>query len=380
MTALTIVAEPFPDWEAPQHAAAARDLGAAVAAAAPRSCSARYLVGRGSQVAPFTSPLIRVEQLPVSAKLLPVLWRSGSAARPLDGEFVHSVTPLIPLRGRDEDDGSQTTVTVPHSIAWELPELLGKHTARLYRAYVRRAVKYADAILTPTHATAKALQDRYGYDLPVQVFQLAPPTEFLRPADEVQRATELELPTHYAVTTATPGEHGRLDWIFDALRNDPSLPDVVVIDGFAPGTPAGGSAASASSAGAGSGAGSGSVPEDLAGRVHVVAPRELQDVGAILAGADLLLQPQAYTDTGYVLLGALSSHVPVLHSGHAAAAELALDAGVGAASAADFAAEFSRLLRDSQELDRLSVIARDLSRATNWNNSGWQLWETHANL
>src|SRR5690606_33212954 len=133
---------PFPDWEAPQHLAAARDLTIGVAATAPRACSARYLASRGSHIPEFASPRIRAEHLPIPAKSLTFLWRSGSAARPLDGEFVHSVTPLAPLRQRDEDDGSQTTVTIPHTIAWEAPELLGAPQTRAYRSFVRRAVKY----------------------------------------------------------------------------------------------------------------------------------------------------------------------------------------------------------------------------------------------
>ncbi|UOQ59909.1 mannosyltransferase [Leucobacter rhizosphaerae] len=366
MATLTLIAEPFPDWEAPVHAVAARDLARAIADTAPRSCSARFLLAKGSADPELTSPLIRTEYLPFRANMLPLMWQNGTTARPLDGEFVHALTPLVPLRSRGEDDGSQTSVTITHSIAWDAPAILGSSQARLYRAYVRRAVRLADVILTPTHATARVLQEHYGVDLPVQVIQLAPPVEYLRPDDAVERRSALGLPDHYALTTASPGAHGRLDWVFDALRADPALPGVVVLAGVDPAEDAGDAGIV--------------IPAELQHRVLVVTPRDLHDVGAILSGASLLLQPQDFVGAGYTLLGALSGAVPVLHSGHPAVDEIVLDAGLGTTNAGEFAAEFSRLYRDPNSLTRLAVLARDRSRGFSWHGAAWQLWETHANL
>lgn len=374
LATLTLIADPLPGWESQTHLAAARDLTQAIADTAPRSCSTRYLVSRGTEAPEFTSPLIRVEQLPMRASMLPAMWRRGATARPLDGEFVHALTPLIPLRARGDTDGSQTSVTIPHSIAWEAPDLLGGTQARLFRSFTKRAVRLADVIMTPTHATATVLQQHYGADLPVQVMPLAPPQEFLRPGDDADRRIALGLPERYALTTATPGAHGRLDWVYDALRADAALPAIVVLDGVDPGQgvrerdkdPAAPAALS--------------VPEDLRERVVVVRPRELADIGAVLSGASLLLQPQAFLGSGYAILGALASAVPVLHAGHPATEELVLDAGVNSDHAGGFAAEFSRLFRDRDALARLSVLACDRSRSFSWRNAGWQLWETHANI
>ncbi|RGE23204.1 mannosyltransferase [Leucobacter sp. wl10] len=372
MATLTLIAEPFPDWEAEFHAAAARDLTKAVADTAPRSCSARFLVARGSEAPDFDSPLIRIEHLPMRASMLPLVWQSGTTARPLDGEFVHALTPMMPLRARGEDDGSQTSVTIPHSIAWESPALLGGSQARLFRAFTRRAVKLADVILTPTHATARVLQHQYGEHLPVQVLQLAPPAEFLPGPDAAERRAALGLPERYAVTTAFNGEHGRLEWLFDALRLDPSLPPLAVIEGFDPGvSPRDRDGAAPRGV---------QVPDELRSRVVVVRPRELADVGAALSGAALMLQPQNFSSTGYALLGAMCAAVPVLHAGHPATAELVLDAGFSADSAGPFAAEYTRLFRDTAALAQLAVLACDRSRGFSWHGAAWQLWETHANL
>ncbi|EYT54070.1 mannosyltransferase [Leucobacter sp. UCD-THU] len=373
MAMLTLIAEPFPDWEAAAQTAAARDLANAVAATAPRSCSARYLIARGTEKPEFSSPVIRVEQLPMRASVLPYVWQSGTTARPLDGEFVHSLTPMLPLRSRGEDDGSQTSVTIPHSLAWEAPALLGGAQARLFRAFARRAVKLADVLLTPTHATARVLQRQYGEHLRVQVLPLAPPSEYVAGDDAAERRTALELPERYALTTAMPGEFGRLEWLFDALRTDPSLPHLVVLDGLDPRPPSKEHRDE-------NGAGEPAVPDELRDRVVVVRPRELADVGAVLAGASLLLQPQTYSGTGYTVLGALGAGVPVLHADQEATAELVLDAGVAADASGPFAAEYSRLFRDTDALAQLSVLACDRGRGFSWRSAAWQLWETHANL
>ena len=373
MATLTLIAEPFPDWEAAAQSAAARELADAVAATAPRSCSARFLVARGGDQPEFRSPLIRVDQLPIRASMLPYVWQSGTTARPLDGEFVHALTPMLPLRSRGDDDGSQTSVTIPHILAWEVPSLLGSTQARLFRAFTRRAVKLADVLLTPTHATARVLQRQYGEHLPVQVLPLAPPTEYLAGDDAADRRAALELPERYALTTAMPGEFGRLEWLFDALRADPSLPTLVVLDGLDPRPPANGKEKEQRVFEV-------VVPAELQNRVLVVKPRELADVGAVLGGASVLLQPQTYSDTGYTVLGALSAGVPVLHADQEATAELVLDAGVAAEEPGPFAAEYSRLFRDSDALAQLSVLARDRGRSFSWRSAAWQLWETHANL
>ncbi|UBH04684.1 hypothetical protein K8P10_000195 [Leucobacter sp. Psy1] len=234
MTTLTVLGEPFPDWESELQRAAAADLLAALASTAPRACSTRLLVAKGKPQPRFASPKAQVDSLPLAAGMLPVLWQSGASARPLDGELVHSLTPMMPLRSRPADDGTQTSVTVPHTLAWEAPHLLGSSQARLYRAFVRRAVKYADVLVTPTYAVASLLHEYYGDALPVQVVPLAPPTELLKPSDADERRTALGIPDHYMVTTASATEHGRLEWIFTAMRADRTIPHLVIVPGLDP--------------------------------------------------------------------------------------------------------------------------------------------------
>ena len=360
MATLTLIGEPFPDFEARTQASAARSLTEALAGTAPRGCSSRLLVARDAVPPTFSSARASAEAVPMNTGSLPILWRTGATARPLDGEFVHSNTPMVPLRSRTEDDGSQTTVYIPHTLAWSAPELMGTSHAKTYRAFVKRAARLADVLLAPTHVVAEEVRDLFGVD--VQVLPLATPVEYLQNAESAGTRAALSLPTQYVATTAMPGANGRLDWLLNAMEANPALPPLVVIQLGAEALPP--------------------VRESLQARVRVVQVEHLSEVGAILSGAMLLALPQRALGAGYEVLGALSAGVPVLHGECEAAAEIALDAAVAAPSEAEFAATLERLTSEAgaPELSRLRIFAEDRSRTYGWHSTAWQLWEIHANM
>lgn len=375
MATLSLIAEPFPDWEAHVHFAAAKDLADAIAATAPRSCSARFLSARGTTPPDFSSPRISAEQLPMGANALPILWQSSTTARPLDGEMTHAVTPMTPLRSRSEDDGTQTTVTIPHGLAWEAPDLLTPAQGRLTRSFVKRAAKYADVLIATSRSVASLIQQHYGHNVPVQVVPPVAPSVFLAGEDAAARRDNLGLPERYLVTTANLDDHGRLQWVLDALDSDPSLPHLVVITGLDPllhvkGAPQQNDIVAA-------------LPAAVRERVTVVPAEDLADVGAIISGAAMLLQPQSFAGTGYTVIAALMAGVPVLHAGVPAFEEHILDAGHAEPEAPGFITSLSRLFipnsgDGSSELERLTVHAADRGRTYSWNSVAWQLWETHA--
>lgn len=291
---------------------------------------------------------------------LPILWRNGATARPLDGEFVHSNTPMVPLRSRVEDDGSQASVYIPHTLAWNAPELMGASQAKSYRKFAKRAARLADVVLAPTHVVARELTHLLGIE--AQVLPLAAPREYLASDDSAGTRAELNLPSRYVATTALSGENGRLSWLLDAMEHDASLPPLVVLhlgaDQLAP------------------------VRESLQGRVGIIQVEDLREVGAVISGAQLLALPQRMLGAGFEVLGALASHVPVLHGDCEAAGELALDASVHADGEAEFAAALTRLTSEAgaDELARLRIFAEDRKRSFSWNITAWQLWELHANM
>lgn len=360
MATLTLIGEPFPDNEARAQASASRSLAEALAETAPRGCSSRLLVARDAKPPTFVSARASVESLPMNTGSLPLLWRSGATARPLDGEFVHSNTPMVPLRSRTEDDGSQTSVYIPHTLAWSAPELMGASQAKSYRSFAKRAARLADVLLAPTHVVASELSDLLGAD--VQVLPLAAPVEYLESQDSARTRAELNLPERYVATTALHGENGRLGWLLDAMERDRTLPNLVILNlGIEPLAP---------------------VSESLQSRVSIVQVEDLREVGAVISGAQLLVLPQRVLGAGFEVLGALAAHVPVLHGDCDGAAELALDASICAESEEEFFSALTRLTSPAgaDELARLRIFAEDHKRSFSWNITAWQLWELHANM
>lgn len=371
MTTLSFIAEPYPDWEAPLHRAAARDLARALAEMAPRTCAERVLIARDSEEIEVTNPRMRVERIGLRAARLPLAWQAGTTARPLDGELVHSITPLAPLRRRNADDGSQTTVLVPHLLPWLVPETGWWSTSRTYRTYVRRAARLADVVLVPSYAVADQIHEHVGAVAEVVVSPLAAPSEIVLGAANASLREYIGLPEHYLVTFAAPGALGRREWITQALRENPWLPPVVCIEGFdplAPGTTVEGSAPP------------GSITTDLEGRLISLHTESLGEVGSILAGASMLLQPQVAIGSGYLTLSALALGIPVLHSGDAVSRELVLDAGEAAETSEQFSSTLSLLSQDPNRLEQLGVLAADRGRGMTWQGVAWQIWETHASI
>lgn len=361
MASLTLIGQPFPDIESRTQAAASRCLAEALAVTAPRGCSSRLIVARDVEPPRLSSAKATVESVPINTSSLPLLWRTPATARPLDGEFVHANTPLVPLRSRADDDGSQTSVVVPHTLAWNAPELMGAGQAKTYRAFVKRAARLADVLLAPTHVVAEELEELYG--LEVQVLPLAAPPEYLGTAQSASTRASLGLPDRYIVTTALPGANGRLEWLLNAMEQHAELPPLVVLHFGTEELPP--------------------VRESLQGRVHIVRIEDdLSLVGAVLSGAQLLALPQALLGAGFEVLGALANHVPMLYGDCAAAGELALEASVHAESEAAFTATLARLTSAAgeDEMRRLRICAEDRNHSFDWRSTAWQLWELHANL
>ncbi len=360
MATLTLIGEPLPEFEARAQAAASRCLTEALADTAPRGCSSRLIVARDSTPPALASARASVEAVPMNASSLPLLWRTGATARPLDGEFVHANTPMIPLRARTEDDGSQSTVFVPHTLAWDAPELMGAAQAKTFRAFAKRAARLADALLAPTHVVADRLRERFGVE--VQVLPLAAPAEYLPRPDSAETRARLGLPERYVATTALPGENGRLSWLLDAMEANAELPDLAMLHFGSEALPP--------------------VRDALRERVHVVQVVELEEVGAVLSGALLLALPQRILGAGYEVLGALEARIPVLHGGCEAAAELALDAAIGAEDEQAFASTLAHLTSEAGAEDhlKLRIYADDRNRSYGWRSTAWQLWELHANM
>jgi hypothetical protein len=535
---LSLIGETLGDFEHELNAAATRALSAALGQVAPKGCSLRVIVSKrtaskktdsrnhsdqGTNLMHFDNPRIAVETLSMPARALPIMWQNGAAARPLDGAMMHATTPLAPLRSRLGDDGTQTTVTIPHMLPWTAPHRYTNAQARTLKSFTRRAVKHADVVVTPNYATAELLIEHFGTGLNVQVHSQAPLPEYVAGDDRDERASQLGLPEEYVVTTADLSDTGRLHWLADLVQDHPEFPKLVVIgklgktDALHDGTSsaenrddskgaadlseapdpepadelvdplatttfqgatseqivtaddyvsddgtleidetaeassedasshetstdetssheastaeastdeantsedensekeagseeAGANDAAADEAGASESAAAktsqsvnpskpartktqqsaqstADAVDQLAarsnGRVQVIHPRELADVGAIIAGAKLMVLPQKVIGVGYEAYGAIANGVPVLHADLQEIEEITLDAGRTFDSPETLETQLTDILSDETVLNRLSVLADDRANFFSWDSTAWAIWELHANL
>lgn len=349
MSTLNVIGEFLESWEQDGLRASARELTIALAETAPRGCASALLIAGNSDAPTIDHPKARVEIMPLHTMMIPYIWRGGASARPLDGEFVHALSALVPLRRRDEDDGSQTSVTISNTLAWDAPEVLPRGQAKQIRQLVRRAVRHADVIVTPTHAVAERVREMYGESLQIQVLPLAAPVEFLEGSDAAARRVALKLPDEYLLSNAFLGEVGRLEWLLRAMEVNPALPPLVL---FGPGAEADLSQWSV-----------------LSDRIIQVKIDDLADNGAIISGAWALATPQVIADCLLPIHGALSSGVPVVHAGSQCIAETVLDGGLETDSETAFAEALSTITSDADTRERLGVLAHDRSRMYSWRTT-----------
>lgn len=301
---------------------------------------------------------------------LAAAWQHGFT--PLGGSgIVHATSLLAPLRRHDRsvDPGSQIAVTIHDAIAWTDPELLPPRSLAWARAMARRANRYADAIVVPTHAVAAELDAEFGFGDRVRVIGGAPNSSLRRPADAAARRAALELPDGYLLALAGWEPRKGLGPLIEAVG---TLTDVaLVVVGSA------GSRDDLTTAAREVGA---------EGRVHILDHLADDDLGAVFDGARLFVQPSLAEGFGLAMVEALAFGLPVVLSDAPALVEVAGDAGlvVEREDAAGFPSRLADAIRgvldDDALRDRLAVAAADRARAFSWRDSAEKVWQLHADL
>ena len=161
---------------------------------------------------------------------LAAAWQLGITTSP-GGGMIHGTSLFAPLRKHDRQaDANQVVVTVHDVLAWTHPEALSAASVAWQKGMLKRARKYADAVVVPTHALADRLAHVADFGDRVRVIGAAPRSGLVIGADAGQRAARLGLPREYIAVPGTLEPRKGLVDVFTALgrRGVPEVPVVVL--------------------------------------------------------------------------------------------------------------------------------------------------------
>jgi glycosyltransferase involved in cell wall biosynthesis len=352
----------------------AEELARQLIATAPKGSSVAGILPASSDSAELAARLpglteVYTSQLP--RRQLAAAWQHGFTRLPGSG-MVHATSLLAPMSRHDRTDarGTQIAVTVNDAVAWTDPELLGPRQLAWNRAMTKRAERFADAVVVPTHAVARELLERFDFGDRLRVIGGAPSSR-LRPLDDAsERRERLGVGDDYLLTVSGLERRTGLDALIAALAEVPAVPLVVV------------GATDRAEAIAAATTKAGLAP----GRVIVLELLDQDDLAAVLQGASIFLQPSRAEGFCLAMVEAFAFGLPIIHSDAPALVELAADAGLLVAReppegySGRLAAAIRGVRGDVALRERLSVAAADRSRAFSWRDSAEKVWQLHADL
>ena len=311
---------------------------------------------------------------PLARRELQAAWQHGFTRLPGSG-MVHATSLLAPLHKHDRvaNPGEQTVVTIHDAIAWTRPELLPSRYASWCRGMGKRAERYADAVVVPTHAVADELADHLAFGGRVRVIGGAPASDLLPVPDAARRRREHGMPPEYVLSIAGWEPRKGLEPLIRglAVKSTGDIPLIIV------------------------GAGAAVEPElrEIA-KTADVAPERIrscdrlspEDLSAIIEGATIVVQPSLEEGFGLAMIEAFAFGRPVVLSDSPALVEVA--AGAGLVVPREDADGFPRrlgeaiggLLEDDAQRAALGVAGTDRSHAFSWRDAAEKVWQLHADL
>ncbi len=375
MTAtLRIVLDHAASAPASDVAEAALELARGLIATAPTGCEVAAIVPSGTaEPDPLaTVPgLADVTRLALPRRELATAWQLGMPTG-VGGGLIHAPSLIAPLVRHDRvHDHDQTVVTLWNLDAWERSDELPRAKVVAQRALLKRAARFADAIVVPTHAAAEALARTSRLGDRIRVIAGAPPETFRVPADEIGRRRELDLPEGFVLLSGSAAPSARLAEGFAAVvRSGADLP-VVVID-----APEGAEPAIADLAAAAG------LPE---GRLHVRPRLDPHDRAAVFGAAVAYLAPAIGTAFPWRLVEAMRLGVPLVAADSPVHREVVAEGGLivpaeGADAGEGLAAGLASALGSTAAAERLAVLAGDRGRAFSWAGAAERVWQLHADL
>lgn len=360
------------------------ELTRAIIATAPEGCEVVGIVSAISvedqdRLKTLLPGLAELAIMPVPRRELAQLWRMGVVTVPgtaMNGKgMVHAPSLLAPLRAHDRlnEVGTQTVVTIHDVVPWTHPETLTRHEASWLKAMAKRAHRFADAVVVPTHAVAERLNAAMDFGDRIRVIGGAVSPKLTLPVDADERAAQLGLPDRYILSVGTLEPRKGLEPLIRSLAHADAVDLPLIIVG-----------------------------PDSQGDLDVTALAEQAGLATdrvrtlgFLADADLAVAidratvfafPSLAEGFGLPVIEAFSLGTPVVHSDAPAVVEVAAGAGLrvdreGAEGyPARLAAAIATVAGDPALADRLRTQGLDRAGAFSWQDAAQKVWQLHADL
>ena len=288
---------------------------------------------------------------------------------------MHATSLLAPLSRHDRRmvPSSQIAVTIHDAVPWTHPETLTPRGASWHRAMAKRAERYADAVVVPTHAVADELSELLDLGDRVRVIGGAVASTLRLPDDPDEAAARLGLPDRYLLAVGTLEPRKGLESLVRALALGlpEDVPLLLIGQGGWGDVDLGGVVAD-----------TGLSPD----RVRALGAVSDSDLAVALDRAAVFVFPSRAEGFGLPVLEALSFGTPVVHSDVPAVTEVA--SGAGLEISLDDVEGFPQRLADGIRsvlddpalAERLSVSGRDRAKAFSWRDSAEKVWQLHADL
>lgn len=351
------------------------ELAAALIRTAPRGCSVEGFVAASPEpdyqrIAERLPGLAHLHKSALARRELLAAWQHGFTRLPGNG-MLHATSLFAPLSRHDRlNDGDQIAVTVHDTIAWSHPESLNPRQVSWHKAMLKRAEKYADAIVVPSHTVAAQVAELANLGERIRVIAGAASSALALPDDADERAAALDLPQTYVLSIGGIERHRGIDQLINAMaRVDESVPLLL--------------------------AGHGSTDEAIAaaaaeaglseGRLRSLGTLSDPDLAVALARATVFAYPNLEEGFGMPMLEAFAHGTPVIHSDAPALLELAADSGIVVERDGDdyperLAAAITSVLTDDELAQRLRYTGLDRAKAFTWRGAAEQVWQLHADL
>jgi glycosyltransferase involved in cell wall biosynthesis len=305
---------------------------------------------------------------------LELAWQHGFTRLPGSG-MIHATGLFAPLFKHDRVNsvGEQIAVTIHDTIPWTNPEALSSRRLGWYKAMVKRAHRYADAVVVPTHTVASQLAEIHDFGDRVRVIGGAVSSKLTLPVDPDVRAARLELPERFILSVGTLQAHKGIAQLIRAMAA-PELDGYTLLIAGPEGSEGLDVAGIAAEAGL------------AEGRVRALGYLADADLAVALDRASVFVFPSLAEGFGLPMIEAFNFGTPVVHSD--APAVLEVSAGAGLAVAREPAESYSARLAeavasvasDPARAERMGFAGRDRARTFSWKDSAEKVWQLHADL